>query len=62
MALQQTYDPSYTALENGPDPVFAYQQVRFVFSAQAASRLYAVRRIAPDFDMEAWSIGEFEAR
>jgi len=62
LSLLNTYNPSYMAISQGNDLVLAYCQVRYVFTDQAGTRLYAIRRTAPDFGVENWSIETFEIR
>ncbi len=61
-SLTRSYEPSLTAIPNGNEVILAYSQVKFVFSSGDGNHLYAVRRMAPEFGVESWSIEEFEVR
>ena len=56
------FEPSLTAISQGGETILAHNQVRYLFVTSDGSHLYAVRRIAPEFSVESWSIEEFEVR
>ncbi|HKJ42607.1 MAG TPA: hypothetical protein VKA27_10975 [Sunxiuqinia sp.] len=60
LALQHTYRPSPRVIDQNGTSVEAYQQVRFVFTNNAGTKLYAVRRIAPDFNINQWSVEQID--
>jgi len=54
------FEPSLTALNEGGELVLAYNMVRYLFVNDDGSRLYGIRRLAPGFGAENWSIEEFD--
>ncbi|MBP6969786.1 MAG: hypothetical protein KBB66_12290, partial [Prolixibacteraceae bacterium] len=54
------FEPSLTALNEGGELVLAYNMVRYLFVNGDGSRLYGIRRLAPGFGAENWSIEEFD--
>lgn len=60
LAVTKTYEPTFSVLDNGGELVYAFQQVRYVFTDPLGTNLYAIRRIAPDFGVEDWSVEVFE--
>ncbi len=62
LSLLNTYEPSYTAVRKDDALVFAYSQVRYLYSNQAGTQLFAIRRTAPDFDLNQWSIEKFKIK
>ncbi len=57
--LLNTYNPSFTALIQGNTLVLAYNHVHFLFSDQAGTKLFGIRRTAPSTGVEQWSIEKF---
>lgn len=62
LTISKTWEPSYTALEVNGELIMAYNQVIYLFADAMGTRLWAVRRMAPEAGVEQWSIEEFEVQ
>jgi len=62
LSLRQRYTPSMKVIEQNGHSVVAYHDIRYVFANSTGTRLYAVRRIAADFNLDEWSYEVFEVK
>jgi len=62
LSILKTWEPSFSALEVNGELVLAYNQVRYVFTDSQGSRIWTLRRTAPETAPELWSIEEFEVK
>jgi hypothetical protein len=60
LSLQKRYEPSLSLISQDGVPVAAFHDIRYVFANSTATRLYAVRRMAADFNRDDWSYEVFE--
>lgn len=60
LSLQKRYEPSLELINQNGSTVVAFHDIRYVFANSDGTQLYAIRRIAADFNMNDWSYEVFE--
>jgi hypothetical protein len=62
LSLKHNYTPSMKVIESNGSNVVAFHEVKYAFVNKAGSRLYAIRRIAADFEINQWSVEIFDVK